>query len=229
LPPLVFRDGLTLLHGPHDDPIALFREMFIAQPYTSGGFYRPQTGDTLIDLGANIGGFMLFIQHQARGARVHCFEPAADAFARLAEVVSANQLEDYVQIYRLAIEDHEGTVALKDAECSTHRSVFANSFVEDNSEEWVRCVTLDEAIRICGADTVDLLKIDVEGAEVEIVEGAGAAIWERIKRVAVECHDLFRPNCRARVVRLLESRGYRIVDDQSLDASGGLETVRAER
>src|SRR5438270_8770844 len=69
LPPLRLRDGLTLYHGGHDDPIYLFREQFIERVYTRGGFYRPAPGDTVIDLGANIGSFALSLQWQARGVR----------------------------------------------------------------------------------------------------------------------------------------------------------------
>ena len=49
------------------------------------------------------------------------------------------------------------------------------------------------ALRRSGAERVALLKVDVEGAEIEIVEAAGAAVWARIDRVVLEFHDRIRP------------------------------------
>src|SRR5947209_1159886 len=69
LPRMVLRDGLTVHHGEGDDPVYLFREIFVDRCYTSGGFYSPSPADTVLDLGANIGFFALYLQHAARGVR----------------------------------------------------------------------------------------------------------------------------------------------------------------
>jgi len=59
LPALSLRPGLVLNHGPDDDPLFLLREIFLGECYTYSGFYRPSSLDTVVDIGANIGVFVL--------------------------------------------------------------------------------------------------------------------------------------------------------------------------
>src|SRR5215472_4872541 len=96
IPALEFRKGLKLFHGEGDDAVLLFREMFVERPYTRESFYVPKPGDTVVDLGANIGGFALYLLSLTRGINVHCFEPAAATRAILERNVAANHLEDVV-------------------------------------------------------------------------------------------------------------------------------------
>ena len=213
LPPLVLRDGLTIEHGAGDDPMFLFREIFVGRCYTKDGFYTPGPGDTVLDLGGNVGFFALLIQHLARGARVHSFEPAAETRRRLERNVAVNGLQDVVSVYPYAVSDKAGTLSLKISDRAGNTSLFdrddegANSGVEE-----VNAVTLSEAIKMTGAEVFDLLKIDVEGAEVEVVNGAAADDWRKFRRVIVEYHDNVRPGCRDHVVDALTRGGFASVE-----------------
>jgi FkbM family methyltransferase len=206
VPTLKFRNGLELHHGEGDDPIFLFREIFLGQFYTSRGFYVPKAGDVVLDLGANIGAFALFLESRARGIRVHCFEPAGRTRATLQRNVEANGLGELVKVYAYAVSDHHGVAALQQTGASITRSFFREEFAGAETEP-VECVGLAEAIELCGAARVDLLKVDVEGAEIEVVEGMEPSGWGRIDRVVVEYHRC-RPGSRDRVTRALRDRGY---------------------
>jgi FkbM family methyltransferase len=208
LPPLVLRNGLIVHHGPGDSPLFIFNEIFRQRCYTRRGFYRPHPGDTVMDLGANIGLFALYLQARAPGIRVHCFEPATQTRRRLEHNLSANGLGEDVSVYPLAVSDRERAAGLQQGRNSGVRSLFKNPNATAGVEI-VQCVGLGEALELCGATHVDLLKIDVEGSEVEIVEGAEDHVWDRIARVALEFHDQFRPGCHERVLCVLKSQGYR--------------------
>jgi FkbM family methyltransferase len=208
LPPLVLRNGLTIHHGPGDSPLFIFNEIFRERCYTGGGFYRPRPSDTVLDLGANIGLFLVYLQWRARGIRVHCFEPAAETRHRLEHNIRANELETCVSVYPFAVSDSEGVVSLQQAPKTGVRSMFGTRQPDAPPAELVRCIGLGRALELCGARRVDLLKIDVEGAEIEIIEGAGAEVWERIDRVALEFHDHYRPGCRERVTAALATHGF---------------------
>ena len=72
----------------------------------------------------------------------------------------------------------------------------------------VRCPlrTLSQVIDEYHIETIDLLKIDVEGSEAEVVQGIAEADWARIRQIVIEVHDV-----EGRVAELrerLESRGY---------------------
>ncbi len=228
LPPLEFRGGIELHHGEGDDPIFLFREIFRDRCYTSEVFYVPKAGDTVLDLGANIGAFALFLELQARGIRVHCFEPSLKSCATLERNVEANGLEDLVTVYPYAVSNHRGTVALQQTGTSITRSLFREESSAGDAEP-VECIGLAEAIELSGAERVDLLKVDVEGAEIEVVEGMDPAGWGKVERAVIEFHDQFRPGCRERVTQALAAGGFDRIEAVEEPTVAGLGFIRASR
>jgi len=72
-----------------------------------------------------------------------------------------------------------------------------------------KIVTVDEMLKTLGAPTsgkIDLLKIDVEGAEMDVLEGISDELWSRIDQAVIEIHDL---HGRAdKIKRLLASKGF---------------------
>jgi FkbM family methyltransferase len=220
LPTLEHRSGVHLHHGPEDDAWALFQEIFIDGCYTGGGFYEPRAGDTVLNLGANIGFFALSLAARERALRIHCFEPQAAARARLEWNVAANQLERAVVVHPVAV-GREGTLRLVHAP----QAGSASAFIEGGEAEEVASVSLDRALEICDTPEVALLKIDIEGGELEVVEGGSEATWRRIRRVALEYHEGLRPGCRERLARALRAR-FRDVTVRPQGA-GALGIIRA--
>lgn len=229
IPTLELRGGLTIEHGPGDKPILVFREIFLDQCYTRGGFYRPRLQDVVLDVGANIGVFALWLQSRARGVPVHCFEPASDTRTRLERNLAANHLEGFVHVHPCAVTNVCSMVSLKRAESSGETSLFPHATTLHGAEELVPTITLAEAVALTSASSIDFLKIDVEGSEIEIVEGADAETWGKIERVAIEYHDLFRPGCRERVTRVLERQGFRSIETIPVPGLPELGLIRARR
>jgi hypothetical protein len=109
--------------------------------------------------------------------------------------------------------------------------MFASEWTEKSmAEETVDCVTLDHAAALCGDGPIDLIKMDIEGGEIEAIENAGPQTWERVKRVAVEYHDIIRPGCLDRVRTALAAHGFDAIETRP-DAyhNGQLGIVRARR
>jgi 31-O-methyltransferase len=73
--------------------------------------------------------------------------------------------------------------------------------------------TISTALREYGIDAVDLAKIDVEGAEWEVLQGIDESDWPRIRQLALEVHDVDGRVSRMR--ELLETKGYRVVVEQA--------------
>jgi hypothetical protein len=63
-----------------------------------------------------------------------------------------------------------------------------------------------------GVERVDLLKIDVERAELDVLAGIDDSDWPRIRQVVVEVHD--EEGRAARIERMLAQHGFRVVIDQ---------------
>jgi FkbM family methyltransferase len=229
LPPLRFRGGLTLHHGPADDPIRLFRDIFVPRSYTRGGFYRPRPNDIVVDLGANIGLFALFLQWCAPGVRVHCFEPGAYALDLLRKNVALNGLESLVTIHPYAVSDRSGVVWLGDATLSVARELRSATDDESDPGEKVQTVDLGRALELCGSGRVDLLKMDIEGSEYEVVCSAQPQAWEPVDRVAVEFHEYIHPDCQQVIAARFHEAGFNSIRVVSYWSEARFGILHAER
>ena len=59
----------------------------------------------------------------------------------------------------------------------------------------IRGITMNELFDEFGIDRIDLLKLDIEGAEKEVF-GSGPTAWlDRVGVIAIELHDCFKPGC----------------------------------
>ena len=91
---------------------------------------------------------------------------------------------------RAALWNNDGQITLGGSD-ARRKGAFQ---VVENGDTRVPAVTMDTRMRESGSETIDLLKVDIEGAEKEVF-----AARDRIKKVrifAVELDDRIRPGCR---------------------------------
>ena len=86
--------------------------------------------------------------------------------------------------------------------------------VQRRTVQRVECevTTVSEAMREGGIETIDLLKIDVEGAEWEVLRGVDVADWPRLRQLVIEVHNV--GGRVERVQELLESNGFAVTVEQ---------------
>lgn len=113
----------------------------------------------VVDVGANIGYYSLLAGK--KGTRVWAFEPEEINFSILTKNVKDNGLEN-IKIYKKAVGDRRGRVRILKSEEN-----YGNSRV-GRKGELVEMVKLDDVVK----EKVDMIKIDVEGWEGKVVEGA---------------------------------------------------------
>jgi FkbM family methyltransferase len=92
---------------------------------------------------------------------------------------------------------------------------FAEDLLEERfrSERFeCRLRPLSSVIAECGVEWIDLLKIDVQKAEQEVLDGIREEHWPRIAQIGIEVHDL--DGRLERTVRRLEGRGFRVAVEQ---------------
>lgn len=122
-----------------------------------------QPGDVAIDVGANLGIWSLLAAR--RGARVHAFEPVPAIAARLRQHIADNGAA--VDVNQLAAGSERGSLPFF-AVADGNTGASSLSRQRDDSEEIdVDVVPLDDLI-----DHADLMKVDVEGAEILVFRGA---------------------------------------------------------
>lgn len=157
--------------------------------YTVDGFYTPAPGHVVLDIGANVGLFSIWLARRAPGVRVAAFEPFPENYQAL--VGNLTGWDHRIKAFNLAVgrTSGHGQMLATGGRSLDHRLAFSDSA----GAPVVSVISLSDAIRLTGSDTIDLLKLDVEGAELDILEGADHETLRRIRRIAVEYHDNIRP------------------------------------
>lgn len=155
--------------------------VLINQEYFRPG-YAPEPGNTVIDIGGNIGTFTLAAKMLAPTARVIVIEPFPDNLHFLRKNIEGNRLQN-VSVVPAAIGSASGAGRLYIAEDGGFHSLVFNrgrGFID------VKVVTMAEIFERFGLEMCDLLKIDCEGAEFEFLPRLEPEIWRRIRRIAME-------------------------------------------
>lgn len=139
--------------------------------------YLPPDG-IFIDIGANIGSFTLVAARIATRGEVHAFEPSDHHFSRLSRNVALNHFEN-VALNKKGLDDKTGyaTLFLPKLNGEMNNSGAASLYTSADASstqvtEEVELILLDDYVRTNGIDRIDLIKIDIEGAEFNALKGS---------------------------------------------------------
>ncbi len=185
---------------------------------------------TVVDLGANEGYYTLLMKRLDPGLRVVAVEPLAENVDLFRRNVAANGLGNVTCIEaavtsagRIREAGSQGTVRL---ETYPHVGTVASTDIAAFPRPWidparvrprrVNAITLQALLDRAGVGEADILKVDVEGSEVDVLSGAAEAsagsgapanadVLRRFRRIVVECHGTER---RAQVLAVLERAGF---------------------
>lgn len=175
--------------------------------------YAVRSDDRLIiDAGANIGAFTLYCLLRAPQAFVVAIEPADDSCARLRDLIHRHGFADRCAIHQAALSDTPGTTTL-DMNAGSQFRMTGRGGVQ------IPALTLDAIA--APYPSVDLLKIDIEGAEYRVLPAVSPEILGRIRHIEMEYHPSGDPQS---LFRCLSDRGFSV--DAVHDQGGGYGTAR---
>jgi FkbM family methyltransferase len=208
LPPLRLRHGVVLKHGEFDNPVGLFNEIFLDRWYERAS--EPPPGATMLDIGANIGAVSLFWAARAPTLSIHAYEPNPSAVETLRQNIEVNNLRGRVEFFPEAVGAGTGELDLwVDIPTDFSTGYLDVSPVEGGRRIAVPMVGMEEVWSRLDQREIWLLKIDTEGAEADILEGAPRALLEATQMAIVEYHDNICPGASDRCRQVLASAGFR--------------------
>jgi FkbM family methyltransferase len=173
--------------------VAVFDEVVVRREYDFG---LPATATTIVDAGANVGVTAAWYERRYPGCRVLAIEPEKENFSLLA--ANARSRPAIIPV-RAALSSSPGWVVLVNPHAGSWHYQFGPADADPSSAvgraaDSVPAVTLTQLRERHGFDGVDLLKIDIEGAERDLFEG-DPDLLERVAAVAIELHDRDRVGC----------------------------------
>jgi FkbM family methyltransferase len=133
-------------------------------------------GMTCLDVGANIGDVTLHLANKVgTSGAVHAFEPVPAVRKRLETNLSRNVCADIVSVHPFALSNTGGHARLSISAVDADNQGMA-SLIEQLNERLtdsmvVETKTLDDFVATSGIDRIDLLKVDIQGAEILFLEG----------------------------------------------------------
>lgn|GEM_PF-1608601 len=166
----------------------------------------------IVDIGANEGYYAIAMAKKT-GAKVVAIEPNPIAYKFLVKNIESNGLEDKIIPVNSAIWSSRGVSEfniLPQVTSIGTMSITSTSFMSGAADRVVklpvRTITLADVIGSYSLSHVDLLKIDIEGGELEVLRSSVRAL-EAVDRVVLEYHSQEIKNG---LVKLLGKNGYEL-------------------
>ncbi|MBJ6367914.1 FkbM family methyltransferase [Snuella sedimenti] len=162
-----------------------------------------------LDIGANFG-YLSLVWSQTlckHGGCVYAFEPNPKVFSSFSKSVRSNGLEDRIKLQNKVVGVKNGKVELYLNNATSNVVNDAETMVGSKTGSiMMDMVTLDAFVRTHGITTCDFIKIDVDGIELDILEGS-KVILETFKPIfVVETND------DTRIIDFFKLHDYKVLD-----------------
>ena len=153
--------------------------------------------NTMIDAGANIGLTCVYFKSYFPDLLITALEPSEDTFKRLTNNINLNNFNKVLLLNKglwSSPKRLKSDQSFRDGQDWSFRLVEASA----NEPALFEATSIDEIISENNLTTIDFLKIDIEGGEVEIFNDFSTLHWlNQVKVIALEIHDEF--NCREHI------------------------------
>ncbi|KAE8159363.1 S-adenosyl-L-methionine-dependent methyltransferase [Aspergillus tamarii] len=209
-----------------DEAKFIYHEIFEDDEYD--GFELPKA-PFIVDVGANIGLFSLHMKEKYPDSKIIAFEPAPENFEALNRNL-AHHMVSNVEAYPYALGTEacsaaftyfpgapgNSTLNMAEKECliqifkENYEKTLGNDIFKDTKQIMVPVNRLSYFLGQyhSNVETIDLLKIDVEGTEFEVLGGIDDADWGKVRNIVLEVSDL--KGYLDKVKLLLETKGFTV-------------------
>ena len=191
----------------------ILSELFINSEYFK--FFDLKEGDTVIDAGANIGGFLVqAAQKVGKSGRLIAIEPNEDNQKTLKRNLELNGIEN-CEILSDALWSEKCTKEFYISHRPGEHTLInyeGDAHFQKKDVTTIYCERLDDLIKKHNITNVDYLKMDIEGAEIEAMKGATEFLKTQNPFLLIEAlHSVDGVPAYHKVVKILEGLEYKIL------------------
>jgi FkbM family methyltransferase len=166
-----------------------------------------ENGDTVIDIGAGVGTEVCYFTDQiGTNGNLYNLEASPSSYKTLKTLTEKNRLKN-CHNFNLAISNSQEPIWMEEGD-----NYVVNTVNKEAKGVLIQATTLDQFIVKNSISSIKLLKVNIEGAEFDMIDGMTEAI-NIIENVAISCHDfLFNkdPLIRDKVVSFLTANQFEI-------------------
>ncbi|CAM3598426.1 FkbM family methyltransferase [Brevibacillus invocatus] len=131
-----------------------------------------------LDIGANLGTISLAFSHLAKKGKVYAFEPSNVNYGYLVQTIADNSIRN-IEPLKLGVFDRNGTISFREVAHGGGWSFIDTKQTDStDSSSQITCVRLDDWVITSALERIDIIKVDVEGSEMEVLQG-GAETFRR--------------------------------------------------
>jgi FkbM family methyltransferase len=195
----------------------VFREVFMEDFYKIDELvhYLPNN-PTIVDVGGNVGYFSTLIASKNLKARIFAFEPMSENAAVFQFNLDLNTgLANRIILHNAAVTgNYNGTIRIffdVESENSVIASVMDDFSALNTASREVAALSVQEIFKRYSINQIDLLKLDCEGSEYPILYEMPSHLFDKIKTIVIESHDLDEENRNTTALkRFLELKGFNV-------------------
>lgn len=159
-------------------------------------------GDTVVDIGANIGNHTLYFANECHAGKIYSFEPIPKTFEILEKNIEINNLQDIVTLHNVGLADNNTNGAIRGWD-KTNIGGTRLGIATKNDKKTIPLRTLDS---IDIPEKINFIKIDVEAMDTYVLRGA----INRIKKDKPVIEMESFPEERVESEAILKSLGYKL-------------------
>ena len=196
--------------------VDIYTEIFKEHKHFLISEFSGENANLVVDLGANEGYYTLKLKQNNAKCKVIAIEPNPLAFEILKKNLESNKLRDVILVNK-AICSKSGKMSFEmvanvSAIGAKNLRIMRRPWLKKEMIEKIKvdCITLSELFENYKIEKVDILKLDVEGMELEILK-SGKNLLNKICKIVVEWHS---KEIKDRIKKFLKEKGFKLIFEE---------------
>jgi FkbM family methyltransferase len=191
---------------------SVINEIFVQRDYQPIEEIIKNAKSTILDIGAHMGAFTVYVRGLNSKVPIICFEPELGNYKLLRETLAKNSIKANLKLVNSAVAGETDTRQLCVSDDTHSHSLIGSC----ERIQKVTALSLYEVFRKYGIGKCDLVKMDCERAEFEIIDKAPKEVFDSINALFIEYH---LDSDGERKLQLMKTKlgglGYKVVDSPS--------------